>query len=555
MKTRHSFRDIPRLACIPMAAAMTMAPALAMDFDTGHPDFKLRWDNTVKYSAALRLNSRSEGLSTTAFGPTGIVGPNNINQDDGDNNFDKGWVSSRLDLLSELDASYQNFGFRVSGAAWYDSVYNRSNDNTSRTANHTPANEFTEATRKVMGRKAEFLDAFVFGNFTVGDRTGTVRLGRHTVLWGESLFFGANGIAGGMAPLDLVKLLSVPNAQFKEIARPTGKLSTQLQLTDSVSLGAYLGYEWEKTRMMPVGAYLSGSDALGDGAERINAGSTGVFNFAGDIRPRNSGQGGVQLRWRADAVETDFGFYAIRYHATTPSNIYTTLTGLPPALSASSYQWAYAEGIQAYGVSFSKAVGEWGLAGEASYRRNAPLSSAGQSILSTIHVNTGLDNQDNPGYAVGDTAHLNFSWIASFGPSFIAREASFVGEIAWNERVRVTKNEGMLNPNATRSATATRMTFSPTYRQALPGWDLTPTVGVGYGWGRSSAVGNGFSPDNGGDVNVGLAGAYLANWYLNFNVVHYLGKEGSTLDNNSNAQFLQALKDRDFVSISLRTTF
>jgi hypothetical protein len=37
--------------------------------------------------------------------------------------------------------------------------------------------------------------------------------------------------------------------------------------------------------------------------------------------------------------------------------------------------------------------------------------------------------------------------------------------------------------------------------------------------------------------------------------VNYLGKEAPTLDNNSNAQFQQALKDRRFVTLSLRTTF
>ena len=34
-----------------------------------------------------------------------------------------------------------------------------------------------------------------------------------------------------------------------------------------------------------------------------------------------------------------------------------------------------------------------------------------------------------------------------------------------------------------------RMVFSPSYRQVLPGLDLSPSVGLGYGWGKSSAVG------------------------------------------------------------------
>lgn len=537
------------------AAMLACASAGAFEFDTGNPDVKIRWDNTFKYSITGRVKERSPGLSRTAFGPTGVVGPNTINQDDGDNNFGRGIVSNRLDVLSELDLSAGNFGGRLSAAAWYDEVYNKGTDNTTFTSNHTPASAFPAETRELMGRKAELLDAFVYGKFDVAGRPASFRLGRHTLLWGESLFFGSNGIAGGQAPLDLIKLLSVPNSQFKEIARPTGKLSGQVQLTDNLTLGAYVGYEWEKTRLMPAGAYLSTSDAMGPGATRINAGPTGVFQRTGDLEPPDSGQGGVQLRWRADAIDTDFGLYAIRYHATTPSNINNTLTGFPPALRAQSYRWLYHEGVRAFGASFAKTVGEWGLAGEASIRKNAPLASSGQTVIPAIGVGTRFDNSDNPGYAVGETAHAQLSWLASLGPSFISREASFVGEVAWNKRIKVTHNPQMLNPNADKSAVGLRMVYSPSYRQVWPGVDLTPSVGLGYTWGKSSAVGPGFGVDKGGDINVGLAAVILGKWTASLNYVHFIGPEGPTLDNTNNAQFKQALKDRNFVTFSLRTTF
>lgn len=557
-QNRPHRRAQPALVALAAAACCS---AHAFEIPTEVPDLKLRWDNTVKLSSAARLRKAAPGLSSTAFGPTGIVGANNINQDDGDNNFSRGIVSSRLDVLSELDASYQNVGARVSAAAWYDAVYNRANQNSTRTANHTPGNAFPDETRTLMGRKVELLDAFVFGKFQLGEKSASARLGRHTLLWGESLFFGANGIAGGQAPLDLIKLLSVPNAQFKEIARPTGKLSGQVQLTPDVSLGAYIGYEWQKTRLMPVGAYLSTSDSLGPGAERINAGTTGVFKYAGDLDARDSGQGGLQVRWHSDSADADFGAYAIRYHATGPSNIWTTLTGFPPSangpgnLAASSYRWAYHEGIRAFGLSFAKTIEEWSLAGEASYRQNTPLASSGQSVLPAIGVGVNYNNSSNPGYAVGESAHLQFSWLASLGPSLLSREASFLGEIAWNTRVKTTKNEAMLNPNADKSATAIRMVYSPSYRQVVPGLDLSPSIGLGYGWGRSSAVGPAFAVDNGGDLNLGLGAVYLGSWNANLSYVHYLGRQAPTLDNANNAQYQQALKDRNFLSLSLRTTF
>ena len=56
-------------------------------------------------------------------------------------------------------------------------------------------------------------------------------------------------------------------------------------------------------------------------------------------------------------------------------------------------------------------------------------------------------------------------------------------------------------------------------------------------------------------MNLGLGAVYLGKWNANLSYVRFLGPEGPTLDNANNAQFKQALKDRDFISLSLRTTF
>jgi hypothetical protein len=130
-----------------------------------------------------------------------------------------------------------------------------------------------------------------------------------------------------------------------------------------------------------------------------------------------------------------------------------------------------------------------------------------------------------------------------------------VGEVAWNRRLSVTKNATMLNPNSDESAWAVRMIYAPTYRQVSPGLDLTPSIGVGYTQGRSSAVGPGFGVDKGGDLTLGLSGTYLGNWTFAMNYVQFLGAAGTTLDTNNNAQYLQALKDRNYLTLSVRTTF
>ncbi|KRB93563.1 DUF1302 domain-containing protein [Noviherbaspirillum sp. Root189] len=551
MRSRLAFKRILIAELIGVSAIGMIAPAHGFEIDSGNEDVKIRWDTTVKYSTAYRVKDRSPGLSTCAIC---------TNQNDGNLNFDKGFVSNRLDLFSEFDVVTRHFGARVSGAGWYDSVYNTSNDNTSPTSNSIPFNTFPRGTRSLMGRKAEILDAFVFGKGEIEDMPVSGRLGRHALVWGESLFYGSNGIAGTMAPTDLIKLTSVPNAQFKETVLPTGKLSGQIQVSPTASLGAYYQYEYRKTRFVPVGAYLSSSDTLGEGAQRIIAGNPFApvvpqFSYRGDIEPRDSGQYGTQLRLRSEDLDTDFGLYAIRYHATGPSNNLTTLTGFPPALTPSSYQWVYAEGIKAFGASFAKTVGEVALAGEVSVRRDTPLASSGQAILRSIGVNTTLNNNSNPGYAVGNTAHAQLSWIASLQPSFIAAESSLVGEVAWNTRTSVTRNASMLNPNADKSAWAFRMVYTPTYRQAYPGLDLSVPIGLSYTHGRSSAVGSGFGVNRGGDMNIGLTGTYLNDWTFTLNYIHFYGKEAPSTDAANNIQFLQALKDRDYLTFSVRTSF
>lgn len=107
---------VPRLRLSPSligAALLCNAAGIAQasQFDSGIADLRVRWDDTIEYSNAFRLQARSDAIMA------------DFRTDDGDRNFAAGMVSNRIDLLSELDLSYQNFGARVSGAAWYDRVY------------------------------------------------------------------------------------------------------------------------------------------------------------------------------------------------------------------------------------------------------------------------------------------------------------------------------------------------------------------------------------------------------------------------------------------------
>jgi hypothetical protein len=537
-----------KIALCPLAMsimALTSPGTQAFEIDSGSPDLRLRWDNTIKYSNATRVKGASDQLTSA------------VNHDDGDRNFSRGLISNRFDLLSEFDLSYRNFGARVSGAAWYDSVYNRSNDN------HSPAtanalsvdhDEFTRDTERLHGRDAELLDAFVFARFDLGGNRATVRAGRHTQVWGESLFFGANGIAGGMAPIDAVKAASVPNTQFKELIRPTEQFSGQLQLTPDLSIGAYYQWRWEETRLPASGSYFSALDIISEGAERMIVGAPVIpggqplaFYREQDMKAKDSGQGGVQVRFRVD--ETDFGLYAIRYHDKTPQ-IYLRPDGFDPVSGRiGTYQWVYPENIRAFGASISHTFGDYNIAGEISTRRNTPLNSDGVTIL-----DGGGDNNGDARYAVGNSLHAQVSWFATLGPSFIANEADFLGEVAWNRLLSVTENRNALNKNADRDAANLRVIYEPRYRQVFPGVDLSVPVGFGFGIGNSSVVGA-FNGDKVGDLSIGLSALYLNAWRAGITYTHYFGPAGTSLDDENHISFKQSLKDRDFVSLSIQRTF
>lgn len=542
-----------RLLTLALAGCLGCSPAFAFEIDTGNPDIRVRWDNTLKYTAGWRVKNQSSDL---------ISGEGSLNHDDGNRNFDKGMMSNRLDLLTELDVIYaRQYGFRLSGSAWYDDIYNKSNDHDSpNTANHLSVrhNKFNSDTRELHGRKAELLDAFVFGGFDLGDTRLNVRAGRHSVLWGESLFYGMNGIAGAMAPVDVVKLMSVPGTQFKEAIRPVPQISAQWQFNSNLSLGAFYQFRWEENRLPTAGSYFSGLDFNPDGGEaRFNYPGVPIGYRVSDMDARNSGQFGLQMRF--SALDTDFGVYAVRFHSKTPqqvNNIGGLMQGTP---HLQSYQLVYHEDITAYGASASRTFNAMQVSVEGSIRDGQDLAStAANDFGGSFGLPVSYDNHNNTAYAVGKTAHVNISTLWTLPSTPLANEASLTGEIIWNRVLSVDKNPEAIDPTSTRDAFAMRVLIEPMYRQVRPGLDLSVPIGVGYSpkGSRSRVLGPALPPENGGDFTIGLNGSYLDDWRFSLAYTHYFGSE-ATLMSGEPAVFTyqQFLKDRDFVTVSLRRTF
>ena len=215
--------DVRAMAAV-LAAALSGGSALAFEIDTGNPDLSIRWDNTIRYNLGLRVEGRDNNIGNSAV------------SDEGTYSFNTGSVvTNRIDILSELDVVYKKrVGFRVSGAGWYDGAYDgNSASNPNPPLVNIPSyvnRQYTPYTKRFYhGPSAELLDAFVFGNFDLGTAPTSLKAGRLSLYWGESLFLGGNlhGIAYAQNPLDLQKGFATPGSEAKELFRPLGQVTAQ----------------------------------------------------------------------------------------------------------------------------------------------------------------------------------------------------------------------------------------------------------------------------------------------------------------------------------------
>lgn len=575
-----------RPSLIATAAIALLQPAAhAMDIDTPLADYKVRLDLTPKYSTAHRLKNPSDALTRLDV----AVDPGTVNEDDGNHNFKKGQISNRFDLLAELDVTGPSFGGRLSGTAWRDAVYLRNNRyegtplyvagnptgiNVSTANNSTgqAPNEFLATTRDQHGRGSELLDAFVYLKGDIAGMKGTLRVGKHTLQWGESLFFGQNGIANAQGPVDVAKILSVPGWQFKEVLLPVEQVSGSLQVAEGVSLGAYLQAKWRPSRIPGVGSYFSNQDYVGTGIVNFGVDANGnpivlAYDPNKDKKPSNGGQGGLQLRLSPAGSDFEYGIYAAQYHDKTPAvPVFDFVNG--------NVHLAYASNIRTLGASITSSVGQLNWAVEGSLRWNAPLTSD-PAVLGLGPVLTCGNSDDDPCFAVGRTAHLQVSGIYVLQPGPLWGGGAVVGELAYNRRIKVTKDIfaaadgssqgiGGLDPNTTKGAFALRVLFEPSYFQVAPGLDLSVPVAVGYNFGgRSSAIFNyAGGASDAGDWSLGLKGRYQNAWNFALTYTDYFGKaktftETLVAGSGSPRQltFGQSLKDRAYVSFNVSRTF
>ncbi|HSC82753.1 MAG TPA: DUF1302 domain-containing protein [Pseudomonas sp.] len=395
-------------------------PVAAVEFSFLDNEVTGSLDTTVSYGQLWRVE-KAEKFD------------DDVNANDGNRNFDTGLVSEVFKVTSELEATYQNYGMFVRGSAFYDTqIMDKRNDNDDYrpTQNYPDNNSFTEETRHKAGRDAQMLDAYIYGNWDVGDMPVTAKVGNQVFNWGEALFY--RGGVNTSNPVDAARF-RLPGAEIKEVLVPVEAFNVNLGLTDNLSMEAYYQWNWKETAIDPVGTYFSPTDLFADGGNTayttepefaqlfpfyslldgvgglgrgpfgpnayLNA-ETGTFkvaNIGSDLNAKDDGQYGLALRYIAENFnQTEFGFYFINYHTKEPvvavdltdyqgvdyDAINATLgplsqyTGAFATLDAASNGVArrnYVEDVRMYGLSFNTTLGEASVFGELSYRPNLPI--------------------------------------------------------------------------------------------------------------------------------------------------------------------------------------
>jgi hypothetical protein len=509
-----------------LVAWLALSPSAAAELYAADA-LNLRWDNTLRYSAAARVSSRSDSILAYA------------NSDDGDRNFAPGIVSSRLDLKSQLDIAAGEFGLHASGAAWYDSAYHGRTDNHSdATYNVTsvPSSHFSPAVRDLHGQYAELDDAFVYGNLSIADIPLSVRAGRQTVLWGESLFYDANSIASAQAPTDDTRTVNGQNGYANDVYLPVAQLSLTAQLLPNMAVSVYDQFEARPSRQPGDGSYLSYTDFLGPGAGRLFLPSGQRLLRQADGKASANGQYGISMH--ATVSDVDVGLYALRFNASDPEILTAPDGDSSNPQEIGYYKLVYPKDATLYGASASASLGGSTMAGEISLRHNTSLVIYPPGRQFTASGGAGY----TPAYQKGDLVHVQASDTMTIGGSAIWDSADLSMEVATDQVIHIN-GTASADPSWDRFAMKARLQFEPHYFQVLPGLDLTTPIGLGY-----NLTGYGFTyyaqNAGAGDLEIGLSALYRSVWKASIKFIGFIGSPTR-----------QPLADRDFIAVSLERTF
>ena len=367
-----------------LGASLNSAQAARWNFG----DVDVSFDSTFSAGTSIRTENRNwndniaktnnlnNGFDFSNYNAALNANPNNVtiwqgaggysaNVDNGNLNFDAGEAfSTLLKGTHELDIHYDGMGVFVRGMYYYDfAMMNSDRDWTNQISGqiNDPCDD-SEAKKQVC-TDVRLLDAYVYGNFDLGDMPFSIRVGQQVISWGESTLIG-HGISE-INPVDIARL-KAPGAELKEAFIPFGAVWGSLGITENFNIEAFYQYSWEKTILPPPGSYFSTNDFAGDGGHNNNvslgfSGNPDIdintlmagLNQIGDMmrsgdpalmaaagqaylayptkvtlrspgksaewEPDDGGQYGLRLSWYLPELnETELSLYYVNYHSRRP---------------------------------------------------------------------------------------------------------------------------------------------------------------------------------------------------------------------------------------------
>lgn len=571
--------------------ALFSPPVLAFTFDLEN-GVTGAWNTNVSIGTSWRTqgpDSRliSVGNASEVPGASGA----DSNSDDGNLNFKKGdRFSTVLKVVSDAEFKYQNYGGVIRATAWNDFTLADKGVPHGHVPNgYVPGAKLDDS--GFFGRNKfsniALLDLFGYTNLELGGGNKlNLRLGRQVVNWGESLF------VPGMNSFGTVDVSAVrrPGAEVKEILLPYNQAVASLGFAGGPTIEAFYQIKWERTFIDPCGTFFGPDPGFDYSCNKLTATAPGLPDGTAlaigatvprdEIRPKNEGQYGIALRYRAESIDTDFGLYYANYHARTPFISVGTPTVAP---APSLFRAEFPEDLRSVGFSASTLIGTWSVAGEIHHVSNMPVQINVADIvfgsfglggpmvsLATLPPGTLVRGYDRIGMT---QAQVN--WIKVF-PNLVGPNSAFafVGEVVYIHAnlpsehrygragpfgfatqgtttvfggacnvPAVNNEEGCANGGfATNNSWGYRILGEFTFQGVAPGLTLKPRAFLAHDV-------SGYSPDGTflkDRKNLGLAlhADYKAKYSAEISYTHGL----------STAKF-DPFRDRDFIAVSMGVSF
>lgn len=417
----------PGLIALSVWAACLPVKAMATSWDISE-DWSLSTQTSISVGTSWSLQDGDRHLMTAADAASiGKSGDGiNYSGDDGRLNYEKGDVISTLFKgITDFELNGQDQGAMVRLKYWYDHSLQTGNGDFTR---------FDDSGWQDLARFKGFevLDAYVWKDIEIADRSVGLKVGKQVLSWGEALFM-QNGI-NAINPLDGAAF-NRPGVELKEGLLPVEMFSFSADLTDTLSMEGFWQLKHRNTVMDGCGTFFASNDNIQDGCafdkmiaggqrtswESIQGYDEAVVKSAAERylrrgetdHARDMGQYGIALRQVLEGLgDAELGLYYMNYHSRTPlisGVISRDAPNFAPGaanpgvnIDTGSYNTVYAEDIRLYGVSLSGLVGNMATFGELTFRPNQPLGYNPADLvgLLTGAANTTIDQPAIRGSAI-----------------------------------------------------------------------------------------------------------------------------------------------------------